>query len=198
MRRTARGWDAPQRRSAVRSAVPSPLPGHTGPPCCSGLGCRLQQLRLRSWDTVMDGLDSTIKDHMRPAALSMTAFEPAAVAWVPQLTQCTITICDTTQLPWLASGLEAPASLVQLSSLSFRDMRGPAARAAAPPALPGLARLPALRILVRVMGCGNMLGHRVAMSRALQWLRRPSPPMLCRHAKAACRRRCGPAPTSRP
>ena len=170
-------------------------------PCCSGPSCRLEQLKLNVRDISPPELKSTISRHMQPTALEMSAWSPACVAWVPQLTQCFVSIHSNEQLSKLAASLGA--SQAQLRKLTVSDKRQPVMRDAVPITLPGLAQLPALCQLVRGWAdlsarAGQQTGVPAAAARPLT--RAFAHPLLCRSSSAstACRWRCGPALASHP
>ena len=104
-------------------------------------------------------LESAVGRHVRPVELAMTACSPAAVAWVPQLAQCTLTVRLNGHLAQLVSGLEAAASLTQLSRLRIDDVRPPTGRMAMLLLAPGLEQLPALSQLVRAATKGRAAGQ---------------------------------------
>lgn len=120
---------------------------HPSDTSCSALACTLQLLKLRS-DTPIDLLATTIGRRVQPAALALTAHNPATNMWLPQLQYCNIAVYESQQISQLNSRLEE-GSLAQLSSLVLNDLRLAAVRRALPPDLPALALLPSLCKLVR-------------------------------------------------
>lgn len=87
------------------------------------------------------------------ASLALTGRRPSCVAWLPQLRHCSVRVNTSAQLAQLEAAVEAfvteAAVPPQLHSLALTVWRSATLQWDQVPALPGLARLPSLRRLVR-------------------------------------------------
>lgn len=102
-------------------------------------------------DLPFPGLARALNRLPELAALTLHAGMPAAVAWVPQLQDCTVCVQRISQMELLDRKLDADSvgQLPRLHTLKVHDERSQFAEDTHPPALIGLPLLPSLLKLVR-------------------------------------------------